>query len=192
MKILRYIIPVILIAAAVGAVAWYARGRYADPAPSRVEIQPARIADIQAMLRLCSLELYEEVPVRASIGHRHLFATAALNASISFDLEKMQVEESADTLAVVLPPEIVEIYESADAGAYRVVDTWNDRLLGSSHFTAAEENAIKRRAVASVRRSIYSRGHVARARREAAANLRTMLATLTPKTVVVTDPGSGV
>lgn len=87
-----------------------------------------------------------------------------------------------------LPPEKVEILESTDKDSYIVIDTWNDRFMGSGSFTTAEENKIKEKVKQNAIKSIYRKGYVKRARAEAAENLTAMLSALTSKPVVVTDP----
>ncbi len=184
MKAIRFIIFLIVLVAAVGLVMWW----HKSPEVSRVSVKSAKIADVRPMLRLCSVEIYDEVPVKGSIGSRHIFARAALNGSISFDMENIAMTESGDTLRLTLPREIVEIYESTAPGSYQVIDTWNDKFLGSSKFSAAEENAVKSKVLESYRRSLYRRGYIARARKEAVENLTSMLSGLTGKTVIVSDP----
>lgn len=184
MKIIRYIIVLVVIAAGVVLAGWW----YRSPKPSRVAVHEAKIADVVPMLKLCSVEIYDDVPIKGSIGSRHIFARAALNGSISFDLENVSMTDSGDTIRLTLPREIVEVYESTAPGSYLVIDTWNDNIFGSSKFSAAEENAVKRKVLDSYRRSIYRRGYVERARKEAVGNLTSMLSGLTGKTVIVTDP----
>ncbi len=175
----------LLVALAGGFLAWR---WHSEPEPSRVTLQRAMIGDVAPMLRLCTVEFYDDVPVRGSAGNRHLFARMALQGSISFDLEHIDMRENADSVVLILPREIVDIYESTEDGAYQVIDTWNDRLLGSSRLTTAEENRIKATVSANYRHEIYRKGLVARARREAVAYLTELLSGLTTKTVVVADP----
>ncbi|MDE5868861.1 MAG: DUF4230 domain-containing protein [Muribaculaceae bacterium] len=153
------------------------------------KIEEAKVIDIRPMVKLCSVELSEDVPVRGDIGTRHLFARATLKGTISFDLEKAASTWEGDTLVVILPPEIVSVYESTDPNSYKVIDLWNDKFLGSSNFTVAEENKIKRQAVEAWRDTIYSRGYVERARSEAVRNLGMMLRPLTvDKMLRIVDP----
>lgn len=182
MKKTLYTILLLVVVIALGA-AYYSWKM--APEPSRVDVHRSLIAEIAPMVRLCSVDIYEEVPVRGAIADRHLFARAVFRGSVSFDIEKLQAEERGDTLFVTLPPEIVEVYESTDPGSYEVIDTWSDRLLGSANFTTAEENAIKENARMELRDRIYHKGYVRRARKEAAENIRKMLGGMTGKTVVV-------
>ncbi|MDE7461229.1 MAG: DUF4230 domain-containing protein [Paramuribaculum sp.] len=184
MKAIRTII-VLLILAAAGFVAYK---WYTAPEATHITMQEAKITDVTPMLRLCSVEIYDDVPVKGSIGNRHLFARVALKGSISFDLDSVRMTESGDTISVTLPREIVDVYESTDAGAYQVIDMWCDSFFGSSNFTTAEENAIKSKVRDNYRKGIYQKGYVARARKEAVANLTSLLGGLTGKTVIVTDP----
>ena len=180
-----YSIAIILLLAAAGVVGYL---WVTSPDASRVTIEKGKISDLRPMMQLCSVELFEEFPIKAHIGSRHFVAKARLNGSIAFDLDNIDMTESGDTLSVTLPREIVEVFESTEPGAYKVIDTWNDKLLGSANFTTAEENDIKSKFIASYRNSIYRRGLVRKARAEAAANLKQMLASLTGKTVIVSDP----
>lgn len=184
MKIIRLIIVLLVILAAGALACWW----YMSPDASRVKLHDAKISDVSPMLRLCSVEIYDDVPIKGSIGPRHIFARVALNGSISFDLENVSITEEADTIRVTLPREIVEVYESTAPDSYQVIDTWNDHIFGSSNFTAAEENSIKSKVRDNYRKSIYRKGYVRRARKEAVENLTSLLGGLTGKTVIVTDP----
>lgn len=151
-------------------------------------VDGAMVKEVESMVRLCSMDIYEETPVKATIGNRHLFGRITLKGSITFDLERIALKMSGDTLRVQLPPEKVEILESTDKDSYIVIDTWNDRFMGSGSFTTAEENKIKEKVKQNAIKSIYRKGYVKRARAEAAENLTAMLSALTSKPVVVTDP----
>lgn len=151
-------------------------------------IDGAMVKEVESMVRLCSMDIYEETPVKATIGNRHLFGRITLKGSITFDLERIALRMSGDTLCVQLPPEKVEILESTDKDSYIVIDTWNDRFMGSGSFTTAEENKIKEKVKQNAIKSIYRKGYAKRARAEAAENLTAMLSALTSKPVVVTDP----
>lgn len=181
----KFILFLIVLAVA-GCGYWWWINKPADV--SNVEVEEAKITDISPMLRLCAVEIFDEVPIKGTIGTRHLVAKAALNGSISFDLDSIETVESNDSLFVTLPREIVEIFESTEPGSYKVIDTWNDSFFGSSNFTTAEENKIKADAREDYRRNIYEKGYVSRARAEATANLTGLLSSVTGKAVVVTDP----
>lgn len=185
-KILKWLVLLLIVGAAIWLVIWL-RSDGEEAPPARIE--KAKVVDVRPMLRLCSVEVFEDIPIRASIGTRHLFARARLEGNILFDLERAESRWEGDTLLVVLPPEIVQIRESTEPDSYEVVDTWNDRLLRSSNFTAAEENEIKRKAVAQWRSHLYRRGYIRRARAEAILNLGNMLAPFAPgKQVRILDP----
>ncbi len=184
MKAIRTLIVLVILAVAGFVVyKWYTA-----PEASHVTMKEAKITDVAPMLRLCTVEIHDDVPIRGNIGSRHLFGRVALNGSISFDLDNVEIKETGDTLSITLPREIVEIYESADKDSYEVIDVWNDSFFGSSNFTTAEENSIKRKVCDNYRKDIYKKGYVRRARKEAVANLTSLLGGLTGKTVIVTDP----
>lgn len=176
-KILKWVTLLIVVVGVIGCIWWFTRP--SEPAPV-AKIEQARIIDVRPMVKLCSVEIYEDVPVKAKIGTRHLVARETLTGTISFDLEKIDQRWDGDTLVVTLPPEIVEIYESTDPDAYKVIDRWNDKILAGSNFTADEENEMKRQVVEAWRDSIYSRGYVKRAREEAVKNLESMLRPFVP------------
>lgn len=160
--------------------------------PSRksdaVAMIPARISDIATMVSLSTVDIYEEQPINGRIGSKHLVARQTLTGSVSFDLDKLVVDTVGDTLRVILPPETVELYESTEPGSYVVIDTWNDRLLGSG-LTTREENAIKAKAMSMARKRIYAKGYVRRARAEAVANLAQLLRPLAAsRPVMIIDP----
>lgn len=184
MKVIRIIIVLLMLS----VVCFAAYKWYTAPEASNITMQEAKITDVTPMLRLCSVEIYDDVPVKGSIGDKHLFARVALKGSIFFDLDSVQTTETGDTLLVTLPREIVEVYESTDAGAYQVIDTWCDSFFGSSNLTTAEENSIKAEVRDNYRKGIYEKGYVTRARKEAVDNLTSLLGGLTGKTVIVTDP----
>jgi hypothetical protein len=169
----------------IGAIAaWW----FLQPDRKSDTMRRALISEITPMVQLCTLDVYEDMPIRGSVGSKHIFARTSVNGSVSFDLEQMEISEHGDTLFVTLPAEIVNIYESTDPNSYKVIDTWNDDFLGTGIFTTAEENAIKAKVRDNFRRRIYARGYVRQARAQAVSNLSAMLPSLTGKTVVVSDP----
>lgn len=184
----RLIIRTIIGAAAVAAIAAAAWRLWPRSENEPRGMHAASVKEIRAVARLCSTDIYDEVPLRGSIGTKHMFARMLLQGSISFDLDKLQADVGADTVRVTLPPEIVELRESTAPEAYVVVDTWNTRLLGSSNLTAAEENAIKRKMLDHRIKHVYARGYVRRARAEAARNLAQMLRAVYGRPVKVIDP----
>lgn len=188
MKALKTFITLVIIAIIAGAAYWAYQKYTSAPEASHITMEEAKITDVTPMLRLCSVEIYDDVPVKGNIGSKHIFAKTTLNGSISFDLENIQTTESGDTLTIILPKEIVDVYESTDPGSYRVIDTWNDSFMGSSNFTNAEENSIKAKVRENYVKNIYKKGYVERARKEAVDNLTTLLTGLTGKTVIVNDP----
>lgn len=174
MKALHVIKYLILAAALLGAV--FIAARYLNEPPERTaRMRKATIEDVRTLARLCSMEIYEDMPMRDSIGSRHIFARVKVRGTIGFDLDSLDTDLSADTVRITLPPASVTLYEDVTEGSYEVVDTWNDRLLASSYLTPAEENIMKRRLKERVIRRLHTDGTVDRARREASANLRRLL-----------------
>lgn len=177
------IILVTLAALTAGVILW--RSWQSAPVADRARLSPARVSEIKSMVELSTVDIYEEIPLKGSIGKRHLVARVALEGSVSFDLDSLRVEERGDTVKVFLPPGKVELRESTRPGSYEVIDVWNDGMFGSAHFTTAEENALKRRLIESAVKGIYCKGYVVEARRRAARNVADLLSATTGRPVVV-------
>ncbi|MDE6716884.1 MAG: hypothetical protein K2J70_01715 [Muribaculaceae bacterium] len=124
-RLLKWSVLLLAVGGIIAAVIWWKKTDREMPV---AELEPAKIVDVRPMVRLCSVEIYEDVPIKANIGTRHIFARTTLNGTISFDLEQTRDEWRGDTLFVYLPPEIVEIRESTDRGSYKVIDTWNEKF----------------------------------------------------------------
>ncbi len=184
MKTLYKYLTLIVVLAVCGIIAYF----YFAPSRSRVTLHDATIKEVKDMARLCTVEIYEEVPVRGHVGQRHLVAREVLVGNISFDLEGLAMDSSSDTIRVTLPREIVEIRESTEPGSYTVIDNWNDSFMGDANITTAEENKMKQLTLDSFVKAVYAKGYVKRARAEAVANLTSLLSSMTGKPVVVTDP----
>lgn len=184
MKAIYAILAIVVIAAIGFGIYKYTTA----PEATHITLQEAKITDVSPMLRLCSVEIYDEVPVKGSVGENHLFARMVLKGSISFDMDNVTMTENNDTLSLTLPREIVDIYESTDAGSYQVIDVWCDGFMNNPNLTTAQENSIKSKVRDNYRKEIYRKGYVERARKEAAANLTSLLKGLTGKTVIVSDP----
>ena len=183
-KAIGFIIVIIILAAiGFGVYKWGLA-----PEASKVTMQEAKITDVSPMLRLCTVEIYDDVPVKGSFGKDHIFGRMTLKGSISFDLENVAMTETNDTLSLTLPREIVDIQESTDAGSYQVIDIWTDSFIGKPNITTAQENSIKSKVRDNYRKDIYRKGYIERARKEAAENLSSLLKGLTGKTVIVSDP----
>lgn len=152
------------------------------------DVSKGKVADVKQLAELCSVEIYSEVPVLDTINDKVLFGIHKQRGTISFDLEKMQVDTTGDTVRVVLSPEIVRLYESTDSNAWEVIDTKSLKPFKSGKFTAEEDNMVKSRLQAKSIRELYKNGTVSRARREACGNLQDIYGRLFRKPVKVTDP----
>lgn len=184
MKTLYKFLTLIVVLAVCGIVAYF----YFAPGKSRLTLHDATVKEVKDMARLCAVEIYEEVPVRGHVGSRHLIAREVLVGNISFDLDGLQFDASADTVRVTLPREIVEVRESTEPGSYTVIDNWNDNILSSGNITTEEENKMKELTLRSFIHAVYAKGYVKRARAEAVRNLTSVVTSLTGKPTIVTDP----
>lgn len=179
--ILSLTVAVVLTVAAV--IAW--RAWTTSPEADRVKLTPARVSEIKSMVELQTVEIYEELPLKGSIGKRHLVGRMAMEGTVGFNLEKLQVAERGDTIVVTLPPAKVTLRESTQPGAYQVIDTWSDDLMGSAQFSTAEENVMKRKLLEGAERGIYNKGYVASARANAERSVKRLLEASTGRPVVV-------
>lgn len=187
-KALKYIIPLIL-AAAIAFLGWQLY-RYMQR-PDEIEVLPSKPGDVKEMARLCSMEIYNEVSILDTVNYKVIFAVQKQSGSISFDMENLQIDDSGDTVRIVLPREIVEIYESNEKNAWEVIDT---KAIGpmafirSNKFTMAEENRVKSKIKAKAIRRLYSNGTVKQARKDAVENLTRLMEGVYRKPVIVNDP----
>lgn len=185
------IIPTLRMAvvlAIAGALWWLASYFFSSEEAGTVKMEPAKVTDIHGVMELCSVEVMEDFPLKAHIGKKHIFAKMRLNGAILFDADSVDTQLRNDTLFMILPPEKIRVTESDAPGAYKVIDTWNEDFLGSSRFTTAEENRVKKAAVESFLRSLYSRGTVRKARAEASKTIARVAGSVAGVPVVVTDP----
>lgn len=156
----------------------------------KIDVQPAKIERISTMVRLSSMDIYNEVPVVDTINNKVICAIQKQKGSISFDVEKLRIDSLGDTIRITLPHEIVELYESTEPNAWKVIDTKPIgplALIQTGKLTNREENQVKARIAAKSKRELYRNGTVRRARTEAAANLRSFAEKLYRKPVIVIE-----
>lgn len=162
----------------------------ADPEKT-YEVAEGKVADLRQLAEICTVDIYSEVPVLDTVNQKVLFGIQKQRGSVSFDLEKLQVNADGDTVRVVLSPEIVELYESTDSNSWEVVDTKSLKLLGNGRLTAEEDNLVKSHIRAKSIRELYRNGTIRRARAEACTNLQSLYSRIYRRPVVVTDPTPG-
>lgn len=187
-KILKYIFLLIILAL-LALLGWQAY-RYFQR-PEEIEVMPSRPGDVKEMVRICSMEIYNEVPVLDTVNFKVMFAVQKQSGSISFDIEHINIDDSGDTIRIVLPREIVEVHESAEKNAWQVIDTkaiGPMAILRSDKFSVDEENRIKAKLKANSIKRLYTNGTVRQARKDAVDNLTRMLEAVYRKPVKVSDP----
>ncbi|MDE6548630.1 MAG: hypothetical protein K2L22_06505, partial [Muribaculaceae bacterium] len=101
-KIIKSIILLLLIAVLV-MTGWYFYRRFNSP--EEIEVLPSRPGDVREMVRLCSMEIYNEVPVLDTVNFKVMFAVQKQSGSISFDLEHINIDDTGDTVRIQLPRE---------------------------------------------------------------------------------------
>lgn len=184
-RLLIYIIPTLIVLALIGTGIWYLVHEYRKPPV--VTVQPGVVRDVKTMARLCTVEIYSEIPVLDTVNGKVIMAIQKQQGSVSFDLEKLNIDDSGDTVRFILPPEIIELHESTDDDAFRVIDTKSLSLLGSDRFTNDEDNIVKRRLRARSIERLYTDGVIANARKEGRRQMAQLFSTFYRKPVLVTD-----
>lgn len=187
-KALKYIIPFVL-AAAIAFLGWQLY-RFMQR-PDEIEVLPSKPGDVKEMARLCSMEIYNEVSVLDTVNYKVIFAVQKQSGNISFDMENLKVDDSGDTVKIILPREIVEVYESNEKNAWEVIDTkaiGPMAFLRSNKLSSAEENRVKSKIKAKAIRRLYSNGTVRQARKDAVENLTRLMEGIYRKPVLVSDP----
>ncbi len=187
-KALKYIIPLIL-AAAIAFCGWQLY-RYFQR-PEEIEVLPSKPGDVKEMARLCSMEIYNEVSVLDTVNYKVIFAVQKQSGSITFDMENLKIDDSGDTIKIVLPREIVEVYEANEKNAWEVIDTkaiGPMAFLRSNKITAAEENRVKSKLKSKAIKRLYDNGTIRQARKDATENLTRLMESVYRKPVVVSDP----
>lgn len=184
-------IRIMIIVATIVAVGYFIWWCLRAPEHIAYKTQSAKVKAISSMVELCTADIHEEIPIKDSINGKWLVARQIVDGRIRFDIERLKIEEKGDTMLVYLPQEHVDILENAGPDAYQVLDTWDGQsMLFPRTLTAAEENVIKKRWQSRIRKKIYARGYVTRARREAVATLAPLLQAMSEpgSTIIVIDP----
>ena len=176
------IILIVVLALGGGLYLWRSRTESTNMA-----ISETKLSEIKDMLKLCTMEVRDDVAIKDSINGKWIFAKATVNGYIRFDLEKLDYQVKNDSVVIILPPEEIEIYESSANNSYEVIDTWNASMLDLRRMTAAEETAIKKRMARKYKASFYDKGYVKRARASAVEPLSRLLSIIDPKITVI-DP----
>lgn len=181
----RYIallLTLIVILAAAAIILWRN-----SQASTNMSISETKLSEIKDMVKLCSLEVRDDIAIRDSINGKWIFAKNTVNGYVRFDLEKLDYQTRNDSIVIFLPPEEIEVYESSRDNSYEVIDTWNQSLLDLRNLTAAEETAIKKRVADRYKASFYEKGYISRARSSAVATLSTLLSRMDDGKITVVD-----
>ncbi len=183
-KFVKYIFLLVALAV-VAAVGYF---YFQTKQEKTIDVAPGRITNIESVVQLCTVDLYNEVPVKDTVNNKMIFAIQKQRGSISFDLEKIQVDDSGDTVRIVLGPEIVEVNEATGDNSWEVIDTKGLSIFTSDKLTDEEENLVKRKIRSKSIKRLYQNGTVKRARAEAADNLARFMEMVYNRPVIVTDP----
>lgn len=185
-SIIKRYVTIILVVATIALAAFFII-RNLTAKKETITVRPAVVTDVKSMARLCTVEIYSEIPVKDTVGSKVILAVQKQRGSVSFDMDRLDVDASGDTVRAILSPEIVELYESTDDNAYDVIDTKSLSLLRSGKLTNAEDNIVKQRIRKRSIHRLYKEGVIANARKEARTNLASLLGKLYRKPVVVRD-----
>lgn len=188
---IKYYIAGILILVLAGAGWWLLRPK--GDSGEKIVIEEARVADLRAIARLCTTEFYREASVLDTVNQKVIFGIQKQRGTISFDIEALPEQLAvvrdttlSDTLRLKLPAERIEVLESTEKDAWRVVDTKSLKFLGSDNMIPEEENLAKNHAISETKRRLYADGTVSRSRKEAAETLSRLLSAITSRPVIVT------
>lgn len=156
-----------------------------------IDLTEAYIKDVRSMTQLCSMDIYNEVPVVDTINNRVMFAVQKQQGSISFDIEKLETKKEGEKMIITLPPEIVEIYESTEPNSWQVIDTKAIgplSFLRSDNMPEDDERKLKLKIKNKAVRQLYLEGIVQKARKEAALNLASLMTKIYGGEIMVIDP----
>lgn len=184
----KYRLPLLLLAVAI-YIGWQLYQNYQRT--DEIEVLSSRPGDVKEMVHLCSMEIYNEVPVLDTVNSKVMFAVQKQSGSISFDVENLEIDDLGDTVKIQLPREIVEVYESTEKDAWQVIDTkaiGPMSILRNDKFTLEEENRVKAKLKANSIKRLYANGTVRQARKDAVENLTRLMQAAYRKTVIVYDP----
>ena len=96
---------------------------------TNMTVSETKLSEIKEMVKLCSLEVRDDVAIKDSINGKWIFAKNTINGYIRFDLEKLDYQLRNDSVFIFLPPEEIEVYESSSPNSYEVIDTWDNTLF---------------------------------------------------------------
>lgn len=151
----------------------------------------AEISDVRKIVRLCATDIYNEVPVIDTINNKVLVAIQKQRGSISFDVDKISMDQSGDTIFINLPPEIIEIHEASDPDSWDVIDSQNISFLNkinpfaTDRLTDEEEKAVKAKVMVQSKKRLYDKGIVKKAREDGAKTLKEMMEKIYRRPVIV-------
>lgn len=174
--------------AAISIIAVIAVCRLFAPKGNNIEVSKGKIKNVESLVQLCTVDFYYEVPVKDTVNFKMLFGIQKQQGSISFDIDRLEIDAQGDTVRIVLPPEIIEIRESTEKDSWQVIDTKGLTILTRDKLTDEEENLIKSHIRQKSIRRLYQNGTVRRARAEAVSNLSSLMEKIYRKPVVVIDP----
>ena len=86
-----------------------------------VRTLPARVGEIQQMVKLSTLEIMTDEIFKDTVQIKGVVSRVRAHVYIGFDIENLPMTERGDTLFVQLPREIIEVREATENG-YQVLD----------------------------------------------------------------------
>lgn len=152
-----------------------------------VRTLPARVGEIQQMVKLSTLEIMTDEIFKDTVQIKGVVSRVRAHVYISFDIENLPMTERGDTLFVQLPREIIEVREATENG-YQVLDVWNVQMPDEpvpTPLSTAEENILKRRLRRRITAQAYERGYVRRARENALRSLSALFAGFREHVVII-------
>lgn len=152
-----------------------------------VTVDKGQISKVRTMVELCTIDFYNEVAIKDTISNWVLFGKQKQRGSISFDLENLKVDDTNDTIKIILPPEIIEIMEATDDNSWESIDSKDLRDFRWAKAPTELWNLVKKNALENSKRNLYKSGIVERARSEGAQSLQELMGKVYRKPVRVID-----
>ena len=170
-KTIYFYLFLALVIAALGVVLWAAF----RPKEAEITVEAAKVNRIETMAELCTMEIYNELPVLDTVNGKVIFGIQKQQGSISYDMEKLRLDTVGDTIRAILPPETIRLYGSTEPRSWEVVDTKSLKPLHSGKLTAEEDNLAKAKIKAKSIARLRQNGTIAKARAEARTALAAFL-----------------
>lgn len=70
---------------------------------TNMTVSETRLTEIKDMVKLCSMEVRDDVAIKDSINGKWIFARNTINGYIRFNLENLDYQVKNDSITIILP-----------------------------------------------------------------------------------------